>query len=151
MTGVSVAVVQDLPRLVGLEECFPPGQRWSRDSWQGELAAANRHVVVCRDGDGIEAAATFSLSDDVVDLHRIVTSPMARRRGLARQLMVAGREWSQASGAARMMLEVEATNAAALALYEAEGFHRIAERRDYYGPGVHAVILERAIRERELS
>lgn len=151
MSGVSVAGLQDLASLAALENSFPQGQRWSHDSWQSELAATNRHVLVCRQHGVIEAAATFAMSDDVVDLHRIVTSPTARRRGLARQLLAAGIEWARTSGAARILLEVEGTNAAALALYETEGFRRIAERYDYYGVGAHAVILERAMSEGEQS
>ncbi len=151
MSGLSVALPEDLPRLMALEHSFPDAQRWSEDSWRGELMAGNRYVVVSREDDEIEAAATYCLSGDVVDLYRIVTHPAARRTGLARQLMAAGLEWAARSGATRMMLEVEATNGAALALYSGQGFHRIAERPHYYGAGAHAVILERAIRDGDAS
>lgn len=147
---VSTAVAGDLRGIVALETAFPAGQRWSEDSWREELASSNRHVVVCRGGGTVEAAATFAISDDVVDLHRIVTSPAVRRRGLARHLMDAGLEWARERGASRMLLEVESTNTAALALYDKNGFTPIAERLDYYGPGAHAIILERPIREGEL-
>lgn len=146
MSDVSIAVMDDLAGLMTLETFFPEGRRWSENSWSEELLGANRHVVVSCDGAGmVEAVATFSLSGDVVDLHRIVTSPTARRRGVARQLMDAGIDWARHMGASRLLLEVEATNRPALSLYEAQGFHRISERRDYYGTGAHAVILERAI------
>ncbi len=143
---VSAATTADLSGLMALEASFPEGQRWSEESWRGELAAENRRVIVCRNQSGaVEAAATFAMSADVVDLHRIVTSPTARRSGLARQLMDVGIAWAQEVGASRMLLEVEATNAAALSLYDAVGFRWISERSDYYGPGAHAVILERDI------
>ena len=87
----------------------------------------------------------------MVDLHRIITSPDARRRGLATMLVRAGRAWAREQGASRILLEVEDGNIPALALYEAEGFHPIAERRDYYGVGAHAVILEQSLRKGELS
>ena len=148
---VSIADVEDLPALLALEVAFPRGQRWSEASWRDELVAANRHVMVCRGDEGIVAAATWSLADDVVDLHRIVTSPAARRCGLARHLMAAGLRWARAQGASRMLLEVEASNAGALALYAAQGFSKIAERRDYYGPGAHALILEALMEEGEPS
>lgn len=151
MSSVSVAAPQDLASLVALESSFPAAQRWSRDSWCDELSATNRRVLVCRLDGVVEAAATFAISDCVVDLHRIVTAPSARRRGLARQLMAAGLQWARSSGASRVLLEVEATNAAALELYAAEGFVRISERSDYYGAGAHAVILERAIHGGEPS
>ncbi len=146
---VSVAADEDLPGILALETAFPAWQRWSDDSWQGELVAPNRRVLVCRDGGAVRAVATFAISGDVVDLHRIITSPAARRRGLARELVSAGQSWARQQGANRMLLEVEDTNTAALALYAAQGFGRISERRDYYGPGAHAVILELPIREGE--
>ncbi|RMB58360.1 GNAT family N-acetyltransferase [Tessaracoccus antarcticus] len=149
MSDVSVAGLTDLPALMSLESSFPASQRWSADSWREELIAVNRRVLVCGGEGVVEAAATFALCDDVVDLHRIVTSPAARRRGLARQLLAAGIGWAEAQGACRMLLEVEATNAAALALYATQGFLPIAERRDYYGPGAHAAILERSMSEGE--
>ncbi len=145
MSGVEAAVMEDLPGLMVLEASFPEVQRWSEDSWRDELLGAGRHVVVCRSSGGLDAAATFSLSGDVVDLHRIVTAPGGRRRGLARQLVDAGVDWAREVGASRMMLEVGATNGAAMSLYEAVGFRRIAERLNYYAPGAHAAVMERGI------
>lgn len=146
MNDVRIAGPEDLAELMILEASFPEGQRWSQESWRGELLGLRRHVLVCEGRSGLDAAATFSLSGDVVDLHRIITSIPARRRGMARQLVDAGIAWAQHAGAARMLLEVEASNTPALSLYETVGFRQISERRDYYGPGLHAVILERRIR-----
>ncbi len=148
---VSIAIAEDLPGLLALEAVFPVEQRWSETSWREELLAANRHVLVCRDDGVILAAAAFAISDEVVDLHRIVTLPAARRRGLGHHLMTAGLAWARGQGASRMMLEVEDSNSGALALYATQKFSPIAERRDYYGPGAHALILERPIREGEPS
>lgn len=145
MIDVRCAVLEDLLELVALEASFPDGQRWGESSWRDEVLGPRRHVLVCPGRPGLEAAATFSFSGDVVDLHRIVTSTAARRRGLGRRLMGAGIAWAREMGANRMLLEVEATNAPALSLYEGAGFHRISERRDYYAPGVHAAVLERDI------
>ncbi len=145
MNDVSAAVMDDLEALMMLEAVFPEDQRWSENSWRDELTGTQRHVLVCRGGAGLNAVASFSLSGDVVDLHRVITSATARRRGLARQLVDSGIAWGREVGASRMMLEVEADNTAALSLYNSAGFHRISERRDYYGPDAHAAILERAI------
>lgn len=129
-----------------LEKAFPVAQRWSQESWQAELDGGNRHVLVWRDDAGlVQGVATFAVADDVVDLHRIVTSAALRRRGLARQLLASGLDWASHLDASRMLLEVEADNVAALALYRSEGFKKIAERRDYYGPGADAVILEKEL------
>ncbi len=145
MNDVRIGVLEDLTELMALETSFPEGQRWGKSSWRDELMGSNRHVLVCSGPSGLAAAATFSFSGEVVDLHRIVTSTPARRRRLARRLVDAGMVWAREMGANRMLLEVEATNVPALSLYEGAGFHRISERHDYYGPGVHAAVLEREI------
>lgn len=147
MTAVTRGMVRDLPDLMALEESFPEEQRWSEESWSEELTSTNRHVVVSRDDAGdVAAAATFCFVGDVVDLHRIVTRASARRQGRAGDLMMAGIAWACDSAAKRMILEVEQDNAPALALYTAHGFQEIATRRDYYGAGAHAVVLELHLR-----
>ena len=80
-----------------------------------------------------------------VDLHRIVVAPSRRRLGLARAMLVAGLQWAIREGAARMVLEVEHDNEAAIALYRGHGFRPIAARADYYGPGADAVVMERPL------
>lgn len=146
MTVVTRGAVQDLREIMALEESFPEEQRWSEDSWRGELEGSNRRVVVSRDEAGeVAAVATFCLLGDVVDLHRIVTRASARRQGRAGDLMMAGIAWACDSKAGRMILEVEQDNAPALTLYIAHGFREIATRQDYYGAGVHAAVLERLL------
>ena len=50
-------------------------------------------------------------------------------------------------GAGRMLLEVEVDNTSALALYDRFGFAPVGRRADYYGPGHHALVMERPLRE----
>jgi ribosomal protein S18 acetylase RimI-like enzyme len=51
-------------------------------------------------------------------------------------------------GAERALLEVRRHNVPALALYEGLGFREIGVRRNYYGPGEDALVLERVLRGR---
>jgi ribosomal-protein-alanine N-acetyltransferase len=41
-----------------------------------------------------------------------------------------------------VILEVDYANEAAIALYQRVGFEQLTARRDYYGPGRHALILK---------
>ena len=41
-----------------------------------------------------------------------------------------------------MILEVDYANEPAIALYQRLGFEQLTARRDYYGPGRHALILK---------
>lgn len=140
---ISAAQPNDLAALLELEAGgFASAERWSATSWCHELEAANRLVLVSREADEIEAVACFSLLDEVAELLRVIVRPASYRRGAARRLIGIGQEWAEANGADRMLLEVRHDNTAALALYAATGFTAIARRRDYYGAGCDAVVME---------
>ncbi len=59
--------------------------------------------------------------------------------------MGAGLEWAAATGADRMLLEVRHDNRGAIALYEKFGFTAISHRRDYYGAGADAVVMQASL------
>lgn len=136
------ALPGDAEELADLDAaCFAPGERWSARLWQDELDAEDRLVVVQRDID-LVAAATFQLVFDTVDLHRVMVRPGYRGLGLAQQLVAAGSHWAQDRGADRMLLEVRHDNSAALGLYGRLGFSTIDTRRDYYGTGLDARVMQ---------
>ncbi|HET9819942.1 MAG TPA: GNAT family N-acetyltransferase [Rhodanobacteraceae bacterium] len=58
----------------------------------------------------------------------------ARKRGVARALMAAAREFGRVSGAIRLNLETADDNHAAQALYESLGYHRDTGMRHYSLP-----------------
>lgn len=129
--------------LLALEDaCFAPRERWSQTSWQAELDAADRLVLVGRSGDEVIAAASFSVLAETAELLRVAVRPDHGGQGLGRRLVAEGQRWAAQAGAERMLLEVRHDNRAALALYRRTGFAAIAERADYYGPGAHAVVME---------
>ncbi|WIY83251.1 GNAT family N-acetyltransferase [Propionimicrobium sp. PCR01-08-3] len=139
---VSTANRGDLAALLALEECgFDGAQRWSAASWASELDATGRLVLVSRDASGIDAVACFSVTDETAELLRVIVQPAKRDQGLARRLLGVGKEWAEASGADRMLLEVRQDNDPAVALYSSAGFEPISKRRDYYGPGLDAIIM----------
>jgi ribosomal-protein-alanine N-acetyltransferase len=154
------ATTADLDAVLALEECFDPGSRWSADAWLAELSGADRLVLASRPVELVEtglpegstdrparmdAVATFQVVADVADLHRILVAPRARGRGLATALVEAGCAWSVARGAGRMLLEVENDNVPALALYRRLGFVELHARRDYYGPGRTALVMQKRL------
>lgn len=141
---VETATLDDLDDLLALEAHFDTP--WSAEAWREELDGEARLVLVAR-GPDHEAvgAASFQIVDDVADLHRIVVAPGHRRLGFARVMLVAGLQWAIGAGARRMLLEVNAGNEPAIRLYRGYGFAPVATRRDYYGPGADALVLERRL------
>lgn len=141
---VTMAQRDHLDGLMGLEDLFDHGQRWSRATWQGEFDHDDRHLLVALDGPGsaVVGAAVFRQSGDVVDLDRIAVAAGWRGRGLAREMVTAGVEWARRRGAARLLLEVHRDNHPATSLYRSHGFRAVAQRDNYYGAGRHASIME---------
>ncbi|MEU3979116.1 GNAT family N-acetyltransferase [Streptomyces sp. NPDC026672] len=68
-----------------------------------------------------------------------------RGRGMGRRLMEAALDLMRAEGVVEAALTVDPENASARALYQAFGFEQIDDRRDYFGPGQHRLIMVRPL------
>lgn len=138
---VTTATRADLPAIMQLEQAFTRAG-WSEQAWADELDSDGRLTLVEKDAAGaVRGVATFSAVADVADLNRVVVASDARRAGIGRRLVLAGLEWADAMGAQQVMLEVEAGNDPAIALYEQVGFVALARRANYYGAGADALVM----------
>lgn len=135
----------DLAALLELErEAFGQGA-WSAATLREELALADRIVLVDQRDGVLTGYVDVGVVADVADLHRVVVATAHRRHGVASGLVGAGGAAATDRGATRMLLEVAADNAPALALYARHDFEPIARRRGYYGPGRDALVLEASL------
>ncbi len=82
---------------------------------------------------------------DEAELLIITIHPGAQGRGLGRVLMERFLQDCRDHGVAQVFLEVEASNAPALALYRRTGWEQVGRRRDYYGPGKDALLWARRL------
>ncbi len=152
--GIVAATETDLDVVCALEaDGFAPAERWSRASWQSQLAERCFPVLLARgigpDGsERIDGVVTVRLAGDTADLDRIVVAPRSRRQGLGARLVAAALDRAAEAGASRMLLEVDPANTAAVALYHRLGFTDLTVRSDYYGPGRHAMLMTRSIERR---
>lgn len=147
---IRVAKHGDLAAIMDVEQAsFPPLDQWSCASWQADLDAPDRHVIVVdvdRHGAGatdeasahdeagncLVAVATFHAVADTCDLDRIMVTPQQRRRGLAGALLDDGLGWAQSQGCTRILLEVRDDNTTAQQLYRSRGFDVLSRRPHYY-------------------
>lgn len=133
---------RDLDPILALERAgFPAGEQWSERSWSGELLGEGRTVLIARAHVPVGVVALQTVGS-VADLHRLVVAPIHRRTGVGRQLVIAGLEAVRHAGAGSVLLEVDYSNEAAIALYQKLGFEQLAARENYYGPGRSALILK---------
>lgn len=121
----------DIPAAVDLEQqLFSVDSPWTAAMFWSELAAGNHYLVLC-EADVVIGYAGLASGPDEADVQTIGISPACRGRGLGRVLL---RELLAAAGGRTVYLEVRTDNAAAIGLYESEGFARIGLRRRYYRP-----------------
>jgi ribosomal-protein-alanine N-acetyltransferase len=71
----------------------------------------------------------MAVTADEAEVHTIGVRPAAQGAGLGRKLL---RQLISAAGDRRLLLEVRTDNAAAIGLYESEGFTTLGVRRRYY-------------------
>lgn len=119
----------DLQALCALEMAAASAPApWSRVQLADSLA--QHRVLLAERAGSLLGYAVFRELCDEAELFNILVSPEARRQGIGRLLLHA---LIAALGQARCLhLEVRAGNAAAIALYEGEGFARVGLRRGYY-------------------
>ncbi len=119
--------IEDVARLEQL--CF--SEPWSAHAL--ELLCTDRAVgYVCVEDGAVMAYGGMLYAPDEGQITNIATSPDARRRGFAAQVLGALLADASAHDAQTVSLEVRASNAAAIALYTASGFYTAGVRRGFY-------------------
>jgi ribosomal-protein-alanine N-acetyltransferase len=89
-------------------------------------------------------AIVWSVADEVQLLH-IAVAPEARRKGVGAALLTRIVEGAEAASARVVLLEVEAENEPALALYRSHGFVVVNVRRAYYANGKDALEMQKVL------
>ena len=144
------ATLADLPDLLRLEEaCF--SAPWTRKMLEAELTGNQfAHFLVAREPakaattDGaIVGSLCFWIVFEEVRLMNLAVAEQMRRRGIAAALVEAALRAGLTQAATRAVLEVRASNHAALALYRRFGFTHVSVRPAYYShPVEDAVLME---------
>lgn len=121
---------------------------WTRAMFAQELSTQPlSRSYVCRTSDGIVAAfCTAWLVVDELHINTIAVRPEFRRQGIGRQLLAYVLDVAHGQGASRVLLEVRASNTAAIELYSDFGFTIDGVRKGYYpSPPEDALVLSRRL------
>lgn len=111
----------------------------------GDGVAAPRSWWVAHDDGKLIGIAGGMVVDKDVQVLDVAVDADYRRRGIARKLLAHVSYDAQMLGCESASLEVEADNAAAVALYEELGFSQVGIRRGYYGPGIDACVMSASL------
>lgn len=101
----------------------------------GNFSDALRSRYQCKvfeDSGVMVGFAVMMQAVDEVELLDIAIDKTRQRKGFGRKLLQATLALARQKNMRRMVLEVRASNQAAIALYHASGFGQIGLRRDYY-------------------
>ena len=125
------------------KECFGSAA-WSERSVGGELTNDLALWLVAVDGDTVAGYVGSQTVCDETDMMNVAVHPDFRRRGIAEALVLTLVEELKKLDSRCLTLEVRASNAPAIALYEKLGFSQIGRRKDYYrNPREDALILRK--------
>jgi len=144
------ATARDLPRIIEIERLAFPTP-WSLASFQRELTLPFSRIMVVL----IEASNEHGRNDGMIagylcrwligdECHilNVAVHPQSRRLGIATLLLDQAIAEARSSSASVVTLEVRRSNLVARQLYRKFGFEERRLRRNYYGPGEDAIVME---------
>ena len=137
MNPAHVAQIAELEKI-----CF--SDPWSERSIASELDNKLAFWLVAVEGDTVAGYIGSQTVMDETDMMNVAVHPDFRRRGIAEALVNGLVEELKNNGSHCLTLEVRASNAPAIALYEKLGFSEIGRRKNYYrNPREDALILRK--------
>ncbi|MCH9643201.1 MAG: ribosomal protein S18-alanine N-acetyltransferase [Actinomycetia bacterium] len=124
----------DAERCAELEaQLFDGDDPWPARAFLAELAVKHNHYEAARVDDKLVGYAGIARLGRIrpfeYEIHTIGVDPAHQGRGIGRQLLARLIEFARGG---TIFLEVRTDNAAAIALYESEGFTRVGIRKRYY-------------------
>ena len=132
---ICVAKPEHLTQVAELESLLNPHAPWSASMLtESVLAGAVVWVLIDQDQDQDQVIGylVFDRLFEVSQILVIGVDPKFQRKGFARRLLKRYVDSQRAAGTAEVLLEVAATNQAAIALYESLSFSQVGLRRGYY-------------------
>ncbi|MBL8300434.1 MAG: GNAT family N-acetyltransferase [Rhodanobacteraceae bacterium] len=141
------AVPADLPALLALENASFSYDRMSARQFRRHLDSPSALLLVADDTPALLGSALlfFREHSSLARLYSLATATAARGRGIGRALLAAAEAGARARGCNRLRLEVRQDNAAAVQLYETQGYRRIAALDSYYDDGAAAWRYEKPL------
>ena len=139
-------VAADLCAVVNIEQGSHQ-HPWSRPLFERELDNPLSTLFVALDGDVIVGYLCVWLVAGEAEIHNVATDVQHQRRGVGTFLLNEVFQWLRTEGVERVLLEVRASNVAAIQLYQRWGFETSSCRKGYYQDGEDALLMHRDLAE----
>ncbi len=105
---------------------------WSADGFADTLPREDVLFLVAYEADALLGYAGVYCTSDEGEITNVAVAPAARKKGIARALLLELKEQLAALGIGRIVLEVRVSNEAAIRLYEQMGFSTLGTRKGFY-------------------
>jgi [ribosomal protein S18]-alanine N-acetyltransferase len=136
------ATPADIPAMMSLERHAVTAAHWREEEY---LRVFNedmpRRIALILEESVPVAFLVAGKLDREWEIENVAVAPDARRRGLGTRLVGEFLDLARREGAARILLEVRESNAAARALYEKWAFVETGRRRGYYSNPIEDAVV----------
>lgn len=132
--AVTEMKAEHIARIAELEkECF--SAPWSENALAEELCNPDSHFLVA---ECCEIAGYIGVQEICGEAYitNVAVFENFRKKGIGRMLLRAAAEGASSRNCEFITLEVRVSNAAAIALYESEGFEKVGIRKNFYASPV---------------
>ena len=120
---------------------------WSLAQFKEEIGHKDRYYIAATRDEKVIGYAGILRRGDTSDVMTLTVTPDERRKGIARELLRRLIDWGRVQKSEAIMLEVRAGNEEATPLYQSFGFVEVSRRKDYYGPGLTAIVMRKDLRK----
>jgi len=136
---------EDLGQVVAIEQASF-SMPWSRNLFLSEFRSPSVSTLLVSLADDpasrtVTGYIVFWRVEDEMHILNLAVAAGCRRRGLAKQLVLAALKQAYEKGARRAFLEVRASNSGAQRLYSSLGFTGSFVRREYYDDPVEDAVV----------
>jgi ribosomal-protein-alanine N-acetyltransferase len=139
----------DAVEVFELEKEIFTKEAWSLAQVKEELGGARRLYIGAIDGDlasgRIVGYGGIAVNGESADIHNIAVVEEFRRQGIARRLIARLERWAKNQGASEILLEMRVGNTEARPLYQSLGYREVRVRKDYYAPGMDAIVMSKSV------
>jgi [ribosomal protein S18]-alanine N-acetyltransferase len=131
---------RDVDAILAIQSVCPEIAQWT--AWDYARVARGEMAGWVADQD--DAVAGFLVARRIgsdLEILNFAVRPDARRQGIGTGLLQQAFEWGKTFDAEKALLEVRASNLAALQFYERRGFEVIGRRKQYYAAPIEDALV----------
>lgn len=137
-------IEQDLDQVLLVEQASFPVP-WRREHFLHEITTPHSFPFVAVSGGVIAGYLCLHVLFETAEILDVAITPERRGKGIAKLLLEHAEKTARSQSAEQIVLEVRASNLAALTLYETTGFVRSGIRKRYYEGTEDAVLMEKKL------